>query len=188
MVGTRIPRRLKSGDNVRVIAPSCSFSMISSEVRAVAMRRFDELGLVVSFGEHVEESDEFTSSSIESRVADLHAAFADKSVDAILTVIGGYHANQLLPQIDWSVIRANPKIFCGYSDITILNAAILAHTGLVTYSGPHYSSFGMSEHFEQTLDWFVAAVFDDAPIEVKAASTWSDDLWFLDQGQRTIMA
>ena len=69
----------------------------------------------------------------------------------ILTVIGGFNSNELLPYLDWDLIAGNPKVFCGYSDITALQNAILARTGLVTYSGPHWSTFGMRDHFERHL-------------------------------------
>jgi len=119
-------------------------------------------------------------------VADLHAAFADPEVAAVLTVIGGYNSNELLPHLDWDLIAANPKVFCGFSDITALQNAILVRTGLVTYSGPHWSSFGMRDHFDSTLAWFTAALFGTAPIEVEPAPAWTDDLWFLDQDDRTV--
>ncbi|MDR8413242.1 LD-carboxypeptidase [Nonomuraea sp. 3-1Str] len=61
---------------------------------------------------------------------------SDPSLAAVLTVIGGYNSNELLPFLDWELIRANPKILCGYSDITAVQNAILARAGLVTYSGP----------------------------------------------------
>jgi muramoyltetrapeptide carboxypeptidase LdcA involved in peptidoglycan recycling len=146
--------------------------------------RFAELGLTLSYGGNVDERDAFDSSSIASRVTDLHEAFADPSVAAILTVIGGYNCNELLPFLDWELIRANPKILCGYSDITALQNAILARTGLVTYSGPHWSTFGMRDHFEQTLHWFTSVMFDTAPIALSPAAHWSADLWFLDQDKR----
>ncbi|MBN6050406.1 LD-carboxypeptidase, partial [Nonomuraea sp. RK-328] len=149
--------------------------------------RFAELGLTLSYGSHVDERDAFDSSSVASRVADLHEAFADPSVAAILTVIGGYNSNELLPHLDWGLIRANPKILCGYSDITALQNAILARTGLVTYSGPHWSTFGMRDHFEQTLRWFTSVMFDTAPVALAPAAHWSDDLWFLDQDERVLV-
>jgi muramoyltetrapeptide carboxypeptidase LdcA involved in peptidoglycan recycling len=123
-----------------VVAPSHSLQLIPENLRPTADRRLGELGLRVSFGEHVLERDAFTSSSVDSRVADRRAAFADPEVAGILTVIGGYNANQLPPRLDWDLIRANPKVVCGYSDITALQGAILARTGLVTYSRPRCSS------------------------------------------------
>jgi muramoyltetrapeptide carboxypeptidase len=66
------------------------------------------------------------------RLPQLHDAFADPVVAAILTVIGGFNSNELLPYLNWDLIGANPKVFCGYSNITALQNAILARTGLVT--------------------------------------------------------
>ena len=180
------PSRLQPGGGVRVIAPSRSLALIDVETRAIASERFERLGLELTFGAHVEICDEFVSSPIEHRVSDLHDAFADETVDAVLTVIGGYNANQLLPFIDWDLIAANPKVFCGYSDITALTCAMWAKTGLVTFSGPHYSTFGMRQHFEQTLRWFEAAVMNASPIGIEPAATWSDDAWYLDQQGRRI--
>ncbi len=181
-----MPARLQAGDEVRVIAPSRSMSIIGSETRTIAKRRFDALGLSLSFGRHVESCDDFMSSSIDERIEDLHDAFEDPNVKAILTVIGGYNANQLLPFIDWDLIRANPKIFCGYSDITALSCSIWAKTGLVTYSGPHYSTFGMLKHTDQTLSWFTQALMATQSQTVEPALTWTDDEWYLDQQSRKI--
>ena len=181
------PDKLKRGDEVRVITPAQSLHIINQETRDIAKRRFDELGLRLTFGKHVDECDEFTSSSVQSRIEDLHDAFADKNVKAVLTVIGGYNSNQLLRDIDWQVIRDNPKIFCGYSDITVLSNAILAKTGLVTYSGPHYSTFGMEKYFDYTLEYFTKCLMSDEPIAIKASAEWTDDAWFMDQQNRTPM-
>jgi muramoyltetrapeptide carboxypeptidase len=181
------PAKLKSGDEIRVIAPARSLALIGDENREIANKRFEDLGLKVTFSEHAEESDDFISSSIESRVADLHAAFKDPNVKAVLTVIGGFNSNQLLPYIDWQIIKDNPKIFCGFSDITALNNAILAKTGLVNYSGPHYSSFGMKKGFDYTLEHFVAAVMSDDEIDVRPSAEWSDDAWYMDQENRVMM-
>jgi len=179
-----IPEKLRAGDEVRVIAPSQSMAIISKENREIANRRFEEMGLRLSFGKHVEESDMFNSSSVESRVEDFNEAFADKNVKMVLPVIGGFNSNQLLRYIDWENVKNNPKIFCGYSDITALNNAIYAKTGLVNYSGPAYSSFGMKKHFEYSLEYFKKALFSDEPFEVKPAEKFTDDRWYLDQENR----
>lgn len=123
---------------------------------------------------------------MRSRIEDLHEAFADPTVDAILTVFGGFNTNQLLDHIDWELISANPKVLCGYSDITALQNAILARAGLVTYSGPHYSTFGMRDHFKQTLEWFEACLFGDQPLVLQPSRQWSNDPWFVDQDNRTL--
>ncbi len=159
---------------------------VSADVRAIADARLHALGLRVSFGRHVEERDTFNSASISSRCHDLHEAFADDSVDAILTVLGGFNANQLLDHLDWDLIAAHPKIFCGYSDITALSNAMVARSGLVTYSGPHYASFGMRDHFDQTLAWFEACLFHPNAITLEPAQEWSNDAWFRDQDDRRV--
>lgn len=181
------PEKLKAGDEVRIIAPSRSLAIITKESREIANRRFADLGLKLSFGKHVEEIDDFASTGIESRVEDLHRAFQDKSVKAILTVIGGFNSNQLLKFIDWNLIKDNPKIFCGFSDITALNNSIYAKTGLVTYSGPHYSSFGQELYFDYTLEYFKKCLFSGESLEIKPSSDWSNDPWYMDQKARNLI-
>ena len=179
-----IPNKLKSGDEVRVIAPSRSMKIINAETHEIATKRLTDLGLKVTFGKNVDLCDDFTSSPIEARIEDLNEAFADKNVKAILTVIGGFNSNQLLKHIDYELIKNNPKIFCGFSDITALNDAIYAKTGLVTYSGPHYSSFGMKYGFDYTLDYFKKMLFSEDKVEVTSSDVWSNDAWFINQEER----
>ncbi|MHB8871212.1 MAG: S66 family peptidase [Candidatus Doudnabacteria bacterium] len=184
-----LPEKLKSGDTVRVIAPARSLSMpwMTEELKQEAKIRFEELGLILTFAEHVNEIDEFNSSSIESRISDLHEAFRDKSVKLIITVIGGFNSNQLLRYLDYELIKANPKIVCGYSDITALTNAIYAKTGLVTYSGPHYFSFGDKKGFDYTLDYFKKCLFSTESFDLKPAEAWSDDRWANDQENRNFV-
>jgi len=182
-----IPQKLRAGDEIRVVAPATSLAVISEDQRIISAERFANLGLKLSFGKHASELDQFSSSSIESRVSDLHDAFADSSVKAILSVLGGFNSNQLLKFLDFDLIKKNPKIFCGYSDITALALAIFAKTGLLTYSGPHYSSFSMLNGFEYTLSYFQKCLMSEAPFEITAAAHWSDDAWYLDQSKRVYL-
>lgn len=182
-----IPPKLKTGDQIRVIAPSRSLSLITPENQALATKALEALGLTVTFGQHVNETDEFVSSSIAARISDLHDAFADSSVQAILTVIGGFNSNQLLSDIDWELIKNNPKILCGYSDITALSNAIYAKTGLMTYSGPHWSTFAQQQDFEYTLEYFNKCLMSDEPFAVSPSLTWSDDEWWIDQDARQLI-
>ncbi|MHB8431320.1 MAG: S66 family peptidase [Acidimicrobiales bacterium] len=180
------PPKLRPGSSVRVIAPSRSLEIIGSEERAEADRKLAGLGLQVSLGEHVGVCDDVGSSTVENRLADLHAAFADPGVDGILTAIGGFNANQLLTGIDYEHVAAHPKVLCGFSDITALSNALYARTGLVSYSGPHYSSFGMKRHFDYTEAGFRACVMEEDPIALAPSPAWSDDLWYADQDARTL--
>src|ERR1700722_2889735 len=182
-----VPQKLSPGEEVRVISPARSMSIISSSVRSIALKRLQELGLKVSFSKHCEESDTFHSSSVRSRLEDLHDAFSDPKVKAILTTIGGYNSIQLLSGIDYKLVQKNPKILCGYSDITTLQNAIFAQTGLVTFSGPHFSTFGCIKGIEYAVEYFQKCLFSDQPFEVSPSDSWSDDEWYLDQEKRTFM-
>jgi len=180
-----IPNKLKPGDEVRVIAPSRSMVILGEDCKKIATERLEAIGLKVTFGKYVMETDpDYTCASVEHRVEDLNEAFRDKNVKAVLTVIGGFNSNQILDYIDYEAIKENPKIFCGFSDITALSNAIHAKTGLVTYSGPHYSSFGMLKGFEYSLEYFKKMFFEEEEFEVVASKTWSDEPWFIDQENR----
>ncbi len=180
-----IPKKLQTGDEIRIIAPSRSLQIISKENSSLAVKALESLGLKVSFGKNTHAIDLMSSSSISSRIEDLHAAFTDKKIKAILTAIGGFNSNQLLPYIDYDLIKNNPKIFCGFSDITALQNVIYSKTGLVTYSGPHFSTFAMKLGFEYSLDYFKKAFFEKNKINFTSSEQWSDDTWFLDQKNRT---
>jgi muramoyltetrapeptide carboxypeptidase LdcA involved in peptidoglycan recycling len=176
--------KLKKGDEIRVIVTSQSFSLLSGETIEIANQRLSEMGFKVTFGKHIMESDEFISSSIESRIEDLHDAFRDKNVKGILTVIGGFNANQLLRYIDWDIIKNNPKVFCGFSDVTILNSSIFQKTGLVNYYGPHYSTFGQKLYLDYTLDYFKKCLLSEEKFSVNSSESWSDDAWYINQEDR----
>ena len=185
-----IPEKLKFGDEIRVIAPSRSMSILSKETVNIATKRLEKLGFKVSFGKNIysEFDKNYGCGSIKERIEDLHEAFLDKNIKAVLTAIGGFNSNQILDYINYDLIKNNPKIICGFSDITALLNAIYAKTGLVTYYGPHYSSFGMEVGFDYTLEYFKKIFMfdkkDSNEILIENPKVWSDDLWFLDQKNR----
>lgn len=183
----KIPPKLRAGDEIRVIAPARSLSLISSETKTIALERLQKLGFRVTFGKHVEEKNELWSSSVASRVEDIHQAFMDQNVKGILTVIGGWNSNQLLDHLDWELIRQNPKVLCGYSDITALGTAMAVRAGLVTYSGPHFSTFGQKLYAEYTEQAFLRCVSESDPFLITPSLSWSDDQWFLNQDDRHLI-
>ncbi|MDQ0193240.1 S66 family peptidase [Paenibacillus wynnii] len=177
--------KLKPRDEIRVISPSESLSIVAAENIEQAVRQLNKFGFEVTFSKHANERDDFDSSAIESRIEDLHAAFLDPLVKGILTSIGGFNCNQLLREIDYSIIKSNPKRLCGYSDITALSNAIYAKTGLITYSGPHFSTFAMRYGNDYTLEYFQKLMIEEKDFTIGHSEQWSDDLWFLDQENRT---
>ncbi|MDA9470027.1 S66 family peptidase [Enterococcus sp. 5H] len=182
------PPRLQTGDEIRVIAPSSSFLRLSEPGIELAKKRLTDLGFKVTFSEHIYEQDELGSSSIMSRVKDLHEAFADENVKGILSAIGGFNSNELLPYLDFELIKRHPKIFCGYSDITALCNAISAKTKILTYVGPHFSSFQMDELQDYQTENFLHAVTDEKTFEVTASDFWSQDEWYLPNSDRNLHA
>ncbi|OQB05988.1 MAG: Microcin C7 self-immunity protein MccF [bacterium ADurb.Bin212] len=173
--------KLKKGDTIRVVAPSRSMKVIEDQTRQIAEKCLSDLGLNLEFAKHIDECDDFRSSSIKSRVEDLHSAFSDTKVKAVISVIGGFNSNQLLSYLDWELIRTNPKIFCGFSDITALNNAIYAKTGLVNYSGPAFSTFGKLRDSDYTIGYFKKCMFNNDPINVEASARWDDRKWWKNQ-------
>ena len=131
------PKRLKAGDTVAVIAPSSS---ASAEAFDHALANVAMLGLKAKVGKFARGSNDFLSGTDTERLSDLHWAFGDTEVNGVWCVRGGSGAPRLLPDINYALIKKNPKVFIGFSDITALHVAISQQTGLVTFHGPVASS------------------------------------------------
>jgi muramoyltetrapeptide carboxypeptidase len=127
------PRALRPGDTIAVVAPS---GWVSRSRLATGVEMLRDWGFEIKVVPAAELSRGYLAGeSDECNAAELCEAFADPTVAGIVCARGGYGAMRLLPFIDWDVIRANPKVFCGYSDITALHLAIARETGLVTFHG-----------------------------------------------------
>lgn len=181
------PSKLKKWDHIRVIAPARSLVLLSEDTLLSATKRLEEQGFTVSFWKNVRETNKFLTSSVQSRVDDLHEAFADPRVNAILSVVWGYSANQMLDYIDYELIKNNPKILCWFSDITVLSNAIFQKTGLVGYSGPHFSSWAIKYGFEYSIEYFRKCCIDNDSFIIVPSKEWSDDEWYLDQEKRQFL-
>ena len=127
---------LRPGDAIGIIAPSwCGPALVPHRVEA-GVRALARLGYRTILAPHARGRHGYVSGTPEERAEDIHALFADPQVRAIVAAIGGNHSCQLLPHLDWALIGRNPKIFMGYSDVTVLNVAIYTRTGLTTFNGP----------------------------------------------------
>ena len=131
------PNRLHEGDLVGLITPS---GHVDDEKIEKSIRNLESLGLRVKTGKYIRELRGNYAGTVTQRLEDLHAMFADREVKAVWAATGGSGAISLLPFIDYALIRKNPKVFVGYSDITALHLAIHRQTGLVTFHGPVASS------------------------------------------------
>lgn len=138
------PARLKPGDVVGVISPSTP--VFSKRALSKGLKVLESFGLKPKLGpKTLEVRDGYLAGSREDRLSDLHAMFLDDEVKAIFCSGGGYASLQLLPDIDWSLIQKNPKIFMGYSDITTLLIAMYEKVGLVTFHGPMIEGWDISD-------------------------------------------
>ncbi|MFO7445254.1 MAG: LD-carboxypeptidase [Ignavibacteriaceae bacterium] len=128
------PKRLQKGDTIGIISPASSPDDLSRTESGV--KYFEKLGYRVEVGKHVGKFHGYLAGTDEERIEDIHNMFKNKDVKAIIAVRGGYGTLRLLDKIDFKIIKNNPKIFVGYSDITALQMAMFAKTGLVTFAGP----------------------------------------------------
>ncbi|MCC5942014.1 MAG: LD-carboxypeptidase [Balneolaceae bacterium] len=126
------PKKLENGDTIAFTAPAG----VVHDLRDFSRMRnvLESMGLNVVFGEFVRERYGYFAGTDYQRAIDLMRFFDDDSVDAILAVRGGWGCARILPHLDYDVIKANPKIFCGFSDVTTLHLAFLKHCGLMTYT------------------------------------------------------
>ena len=131
----------------------------------------------------------FVSDTAANRAADIHDMFRAPEVTAIIAAIGGDHSCHLLPHLDFELIRNDPTIFMGYSDITVLNVAIWRQTGLVTFNGPTLIT-DFAEYpspIEYTADSFLRTVCSGEPVgQIVPSPTWTEE--FLDWSRRSDLA
>lgn len=127
------PNKLKSGNTIAIVAPAGN---IDYEKISKAKNYFINKGFNVRIAQHINCQDRYFSASDNKRIEDIHNAFEDNEIDAIICARGGYGSIRLINKINYEIIKNNPKIFCGYSDITALSTMILKNSGLITFSAP----------------------------------------------------
>ncbi|NEQ72046.1 MAG: LD-carboxypeptidase [Okeania sp. SIO2C9] len=131
------PPRLKVGDTVAVVSPA---TMIYKHQLKYVNLVLGQQKLKVKVGTHALDRYGYLAGKDIDRAADINAMFADDEVKALVTTTGGWGSSRILPLLDYDLIRKNPKIIIGYSDITALLLAIYARSGLVTFHGPFGTS------------------------------------------------
>lgn len=153
------PFRLQKGDTVGLITPA-SRPFEIEQAKIEAKEKMQALGFKVKFGKNVNKIWGYLAGSDEERVEDIHTFFKDDEVKAIIAIRGGYGTGRLLRHIDYNLIKNNPKILLGYSDITALLIAIHQQTGLVTFHGP----VATSTFTEYTQKYFFKVLTETSPV------------------------
>lgn len=152
--GRRKPPRLRRGDTVGLVKPA---GFLAEELDLqVAIEAISAMGLVPKLAPHLLARFGYLAGTDEARAADLNAMYADQSVRAVFAVRGGWGSARILPFLDFDLIRANPKLLVGFSDITALHLAFAARAGFPTIHGPNAgSAWG-----KRSWDWFRELVFE----------------------------
>ncbi len=128
------PKKLNKKDVIGIISPASSPDELSRVQKGVSY--LESLGYRVKVGANVGKNHGYLAGTDQERVDDIHSMFKDKSVKAVFTLRGGYGAFRLLDKIDYRLIKNNPKIFVGYSEITSLQMAFFEKADLITFAGP----------------------------------------------------
>lgn len=128
------PKALKRGDTLGLIAPASP--IYEERVFGEMLVNLKDLGFKLKLGKHVRKRNGYLAGTDTERAEDMMNMFKDPEVDGIMCIRGGWGCNRILPLIDYSVIRNNPKVFCGFSDITSLHMAFYKKSNLYTFHGP----------------------------------------------------
>jgi muramoyltetrapeptide carboxypeptidase len=149
------PDKLKKGDTVAIIAPS---SPVTTEQADACKKLVEEMGYKVKMGKCTYQSLHGYSAGLgKSRAEDINEMFGDKEVKAIWCIRGGDTSSHAMDKLDFEMIKNNPKIFVGYSDVTNLNVNFNQKCGFVTFHGPMVKSNMLNDY-----DYFTRTSFEKA--------------------------
>jgi len=152
------PPRLEPGDTIGIIAPAGPVSR--DEIRP-AMELIKKKGYKILASPNLYRKRAYLAGCDDARLNDLQSMFTDKDVKAVFCARGGYGTIRLLERIDFKIIRRNPKIIAGYSDITALLLAIFRNAGLVTFHGPVMRDLARGQ--KGNLDHLLMLLSSEAP-------------------------
>ncbi len=177
------PKSLTKGDTICLVSPSSGLAGLVPHRVAQARDMLEKMGFAVQIGANALKTRSYVSGTPEERAEDLQTAFSDPTVKAIISFIGGNHSNQLLPLLDYEAISKNPKIFMGYSDMTVLHFALYTRAKLTSFYGPAaLTQFGENpEILPYTKEYFERAVMQKDPIgSIRPSDVWTDEIlnWF----------
>lgn len=157
------PEPLKIGDKIGLVAPSSPAMQDRIEPSIKAM---EALGFEVVVGESCRAIHGFLAGTDEVRANDINKMFKDESVKGIFAVRGGYGAARILDMLDYNMIKKNPKVFAGYSDITALHNVFNHKCKLITFHGPMPSTELYNGADDYTIDYLKMNIFSDEPLGI----------------------
>ena len=152
------PQKLKIGDTIGVVAPSSPIIGNNIEELNKAKEIVEKSGFKVKYSKNIFSNTNGYSSTAKEKAEDINEMFADKEVKMIWCAKGGNNSNSTFEYLDYELIKKNPKIICGYSDITSITNMITEKTGLVTFSGTNFKTIATDEtdfSYKQAINRFV---------------------------------
>lgn len=163
------PEALRKGDTIGIVSPASPSENKSEIIRAAEM--LEEMGYKIVIGKHVNRQKGFVAATEAQRAEDINTMFGDDHIDAVFVTQGGYGSAQIVNQLNYEVIRKNPKIFTGFSDITSLHLAIGKFAGVVTFHSPGMARFNREDLTQYTKEHFFNAVSSAEPLgEIRPAN------------------
>lgn len=153
-----VPDKLKKGDIIGVVAPSNPIIGDNIEEIKKAKEIIEADGFRVKFSKNLFSNTNIYSETAKEKAEDINNMFADKDVKMIWCAKGGNNSNSTFEYLDFDIIKNNPKIICGYSDITSITNIITEKTGLVTFSSTNFKTIATDEtdySYKQALNRFV---------------------------------
>jgi len=173
------PNRLRKGDTIRIVAPASSMASLAKSAVARGVENLEKLGFSVEIDPNVYRTYKGTAGKPMERAESLMDAFMDDSVDGIMCCWGGFNSNDIIDYLDYQEIRKNPKVFVGYSDITILNTVLYKEAGLANFQGPAFVTFTHEFLMPWEVDLFRQVTMSgNDQIEIMASPTFIDDPFF----------
>ncbi len=175
-------KKLKTGDTVALISPCAA--IFTQEPVDIAVEALEKCGLKVKKGKHLMAKEGHLAGNDQERAKDLNTAFADEQVSAVICLRGGSGGARILPLIDYNLIKKNPKILVGFSDVTALLLSIYAKTGLITFHGQN----GIASWTELARKYYFGLLFENQLMEFSKPEA-PENAWVQKKGRtRTITA
>ncbi len=161
-----LPSKLNIGDTIGVVAPSNPIIGDNIEELNKAKEIVEKSGFKVKYSKNLFSNTNGYCSTAKEKAEDINGMFADKNVKMIWCAKGGNNSNSTFEYLDYELIKQNPKIICGYSDITSLTNIITENTGLVTFSGTNFKTIATDEtdfSYKQALNRFLNGSLEFEP-------------------------
>ena len=161
-----VPSKLKIGDTIGVVAPSSPIIGDNIDELNRAKEIAERSGFKVKYSKNIFSNTNGYSATAREKAEDINAMFTDKEVKMIWCAKGGNNSNSTFEYLDYELIKKNPKIICGYSDITSITNMITEKTGLITFSGTNFKTIATDEtdfSYKQALSRFVDGNLEFGP-------------------------